>query len=584
MKFKKAFYFILFLIIFPIYSNSQNSSDIDSLRIELKNQSIDTLKLNIYKNIALHYLKVNLDSSLYYLKKSLEIGKNIDNKKYIIKTYLRIASLYFFKKDFIRSNEYLDNAENVLSINPINDNSLAYVYYYKAAIYSSLEEFKKAKKYADKSMSLFQKLRDYLGLSEIYSIYIKIYDGLHEYEQSLDYSYKAYRNDLNHNFKKSLPVDLNNISTRYGYSNEMDSAFFYIRQAINLNKKNNNPIGLSINYQNISKYYLNKKVNQLDSAEIYCNKALDIVNKLGNKLNLSKILILKGDIALARSDTNTAVLCFNRVIDTSALGDYSSLQSRISINEKLFNINIAKKNYLDAIKHFKQFDKLKDSLKNKTLVNLNSFFQMETERNKYKDDVTLLKKETHYFSYKRNFYITLIILLLALTIYIRNCYRKKISKNLVEKNKVQQELEFKKRELTIKAISQIKTNKILDDLTNHLFELSKEVKSIKLRVKVNKIITKINNCKNKGIMDEFIVRYKEVNPEFKQKLSNLFPDLSPSEFKVCMFLKLNLSTKEIAELLGVHPNTINNYRSKLRKKFNLPSDVSLFTFLSDIES
>ena len=81
---------------------------------------------------------------------------------------------------------------------------------------------------------------------------------------------------------------------------------------------------------------------------------------------------------------------------------------------------------------------------------------------------------------------------------------------------------------------------------------------------------------------EFELRFGQVHKSFYQNLSKRFPDLSPNEKKICAFLRLNMTTKDIALMTYKSVNTINQARKRLRKKMNLPSSVNLITFLSEL--
>jgi DNA-binding CsgD family transcriptional regulator len=62
-----------------------------------------------------------------------------------------------------------------------------------------------------------------------------------------------------------------------------------------------------------------------------------------------------------------------------------------------------------------------------------------------------------------------------------------------------------------------------------------------------------------------------------------YPDLTQSELKLCAFLRLNMSTKEISELTGQRILTIDHARYRLRKKLGISnSEINLVTFLSQI--
>jgi len=93
----------------------------------------------------------------------------------------------------------------------------------------------------------------------------------------------------------------------------------------------------------------------------------------------------------------------------------------------------------------------------------------------------------------------------------------------------------------------------------------------------------IKQSSDDKLWKEFSIRFNETNNEFYEKLLIQFPDLSQNELKLCAYLRLNMSTKEIAELTGQRIETIGTARYRLRKKFYLTnSESNLVMFLSKI--
>lgn len=81
----------------------------------------------------------------------------------------------------------------------------------------------------------------------------------------------------------------------------------------------------------------------------------------------------------------------------------------------------------------------------------------------------------------------------------------------------------------------------------------------------------------------FEIQMDELHQEFFKKLKDGFPDLSLYDLRLCAYLKLGLSSKEIAKILKVLPSSINVSRSRLRKKLNLQPEDDLYEFLNKIE-
>ena len=75
----------------------------------------------------------------------------------------------------------------------------------------------------------------------------------------------------------------------------------------------------------------------------------------------------------------------------------------------------------------------------------------------------------------------------------------------------------------------------------------------------------------------FEVEFAKVYPNFTKKLIQLNEQLTFTEVKICMYIKMNFSNKQILELLHISESTLSNLRSSIRKKLNLDRKKGLFT-------
>jgi ligand-binding sensor domain-containing protein len=88
--------------------------------------------------------------------------------------------------------------------------------------------------------------------------------------------------------------------------------------------------------------------------------------------------------------------------------------------------------------------------------------------------------------------------------------------------------------------------------------------------------------KNKSNWDQFASHFNEINNDFLKKLKAKFPSLTNSDLKVCAYLQLNLSTKEIAQLMNISVRGVDISRYRLRKKFQLTREQTLNDFLNSV--
>jgi DNA-binding CsgD family transcriptional regulator len=82
--------------------------------------------------------------------------------------------------------------------------------------------------------------------------------------------------------------------------------------------------------------------------------------------------------------------------------------------------------------------------------------------------------------------------------------------------------------------------------------------------------------------NQFSMHFDSVHSNFLMVIKERFPNLSPSELKLCAYLRMNLSTKEIAQLMNISARSVEVSRYRLRKKLQLPSEVNFFSYFLSI--
>jgi len=87
---------------------------------------------------------------------------------------------------------------------------------------------------------------------------------------------------------------------------------------------------------------------------------------------------------------------------------------------------------------------------------------------------------------------------------------------------------------------------------------------------------------SKNFRKFFEEAFNNTDQNFIKNLKNLHPKLTQSDLKLCAYLRLNLSTKEIAPLFGISVRSVEIKRYRLRKKMNLKSGVTLIDHIVSI--
>uniref|UniRef100_UPI00325FB49B helix-turn-helix and ligand-binding sensor domain-containing protein n=1 Tax=Gelidibacter japonicus TaxID=1962232 RepID=UPI00325FB49B len=194
-------------------------------------------------------------------------------------------------------------------------------------------------------------------------------------------------------------------------------------------------------------------------------------------------------------------------------------------------------------------------------------------------------------------YLLILIALGILIHYLYKRYYKKQKEKLVLKNKrdlelkeleteqqlmqlknekLKQDIENKNRELAISTMSLIKKNEFLNQIKDELKNTDHQ-KSVKPVIKI--IDKNINTTDDWKFFQE---AFNNADKDFFKKVKSKHPKLTPDDLKLCAYLRLNLTSKEIAPLLNISHRSVEVKRYRLRKKMDLPHETSLTNYILEL--
>ena len=120
--------------------------------------------------------------------------------------------------------------------------------------------------------------------------------------------------------------------------------------------------------------------------------------------------------------------------------------------------------------------------------------------------------------------------------------------------------------------------KQITDFTAQIFD--NKDNSIKIAKKINEIIQ--NNLNIDEEWENFKMHFDKVHPDFFEKLKQACDSLTEENLRMCAYIKIRLTNKQIAQLLHVIPNTVITSRYRLKKKLQLADDEDLDCFISKL--
>jgi CheY-like chemotaxis protein/DNA-binding CsgD family transcriptional regulator len=143
------------------------------------------------------------------------------------------------------------------------------------------------------------------------------------------------------------------------------------------------------------------------------------------------------------------------------------------------------------------------------------------------------------------------------------------------------ELDFKKKLMTENALYIARRTELSEAIIDDLRAINRDTQN----TYSDKILTAINKLRNllKGQeLKEFELRFEKEHEDFREKITRIHPNLSPNEIKLCTYLRLGMSSKEISEITGQSVRALETARSRMRKKLDLKRSVNLVQYLHEI--
>jgi len=153
----------------------------------------------------------------------------------------------------------------------------------------------------------------------------------------------------------------------------------------------------------------------------------------------------------------------------------------------------------------------------------------------------------------------------------------------IKNEKLQLEIDNKNTELLNFTMHLVQKGELLSNLKTHMSKMTKVLENSSGLDELKKMIKVINDAeKMDNDWENFVYHFDKAHNSFTMNLKQRYPKLTANELKLCTFLRLNLSTKEIAQLMNISLRGVELSRYRLRKKLELPTETSLFEFFNAI--
>ncbi|MFO7863644.1 MAG: tetratricopeptide repeat protein [Salinivirgaceae bacterium] len=542
--------FILLTSLLMVSQMRTSQAQKDSLSSLFMNSTSDTTKINRLMKIGRELSKTNMDSALWCYNQSLQIAQETSNNKKIAEINLIFGSAFFYTGNYDRVLTYYYEALKNYEV--IKDTSgLVVAFFNIALVYNSLGKYEKSRKYYQLALKMGQPEAEPLADSSINLVQVRIHNNIgvtlsseKKYDQALAYFYKAIELSERSGTNQVVPQAYNNIGNVHKAKQDYGIALSFYKKALKKRTVKQDPKGVALSYFYMGECYALQENNE--QAIGYYQKAFHLADS-------SAYIDLKRSIA-------------ENMIDVFAT---------LGLYQKSYEMHRVYKRLNDSINDAQ-------SLQTATQLEMQYNFAKLQKRQELEQQ----KAEFRYL-----LIIAIVVGLLAVAILLlflaRNRSRRiklQQEKLSLEKENLENKLEFKNKELATNVMYLVKSNELSTRIIEKLVKMKSDFKASNQAV-IQDVINELRTGTNKDAWKDFELRFQEVHEAFYAKLHSLFPDLTPNEKRLCAFLRLNMTSKEISAITFQSIKSIEVARTRLRKKLNLANtDVNLVTYLMQIET
>jgi tetratricopeptide (TPR) repeat protein len=510
-----------------------------------------------------------------FATRALEISRQTHYPVGIINSMIKLGNFHYRISEYKKAMEYAQQAKELsedLNLEPELAHSLSLI----GKIYTELGDYDQSSQYFFRSLKLFEKHKDEEGISYALGCIGNDFYNHQDYGKALQYFNKALSIAERIRYQSEIKRQYNNMAAAFSVLKKYDTAIVFFQKALDINIKIGDKFGQGINIMNIGYIQMNegKSTEALQSF----HQSLQLFTELDNRLHMAECYLNFGFCYHSTGRVEEGINYFKKALQEGMEHRYYKI---ISTAAGMLNKVYSDKGETIEAYHYLKLEKLAgDSLFEAKRQILISKFELQYLYEKKEFE----RRQTQQ---TKNIIIGIIMagLMAGLVVLGLLFSRQRLKSKLfsAEKEKIELKLEIKDRELTVNLISLIKKNELLTEISNKLAHLESNAAGKESKDTIAKIRQELRNSINDKMFNEFSQRFKEVHAGFYEKLLLTYPELSQNELKLCAFLRLNMSSKDIAELTGQQVTAIDKARFRLREKLNLAnSKTNLVTFLSQI--
>ncbi|MEH0158421.1 tetratricopeptide repeat protein [Limibacter armeniacum] len=591
-------FFLLFFLLgdFYVYSNKTDSYNLPITQInEISN---DSLRLQYLDSLLSTLATSQMDNKLAFYD-SLEKNIHFSHEKFKAEFYLNLTSNYSYINQYQKGKLLSLQAAEVFT--RLGDKpQLAKAYYILGLIHNKINDLDDALNYLLKSLQIQEDLSPSINLAHAYNAIGGVYDLLEKDSKSFEYYQKALKQFKIYGNLKAQALAYNNLGLLMQRQGNIKDALDFMLQAQEIFESEQEVRLQTRLIPNIASLYID--LGEFEKAEHIYLKASKSLSQYEDPNTLAHINAGLGNLYMNMGKLEQA----ERLLRKAApfLQPFNAMR----VYSNLASIDTLRNDYKAFAHDHLKYVTLKDSIYDEEKMLKISELENSYESKLKDKEIQLLQKDNKIKRSQLLFMVIAIvaILLLLLTLYFRyrvlmhqkklnliqiekqNFEKLRLEENYyaeqkireIQKRKYHEDLDEKNRQLASASFHTISKNKTLKQVSDSIQDF---LENDKPKTSLNHLQKLINNNLNLDEdWEQFKLQFEKVNPDFFKKLHNNYKQLTDNDLRLLAYMRINLSTKEIAQMLNISSKSVNMSRYRLRKKIGLDKDEELRDFIQNI--
>ncbi len=503
----------------------------------------------------------NPDSLYRVLKNGLDLAIQQGNAGAEGDYLHKLGTFFYHQGNYVRATSNLLQAIKKYPADVLpgqlagTHHNLGVVYFYNRQPVLARRQFELA-------LQLYIRAKDPSGIGRVYGSIGQVYEKKGDLDSAGIFERQALRQYAAAKDEKGLAKIFENIGSIFEDQAKYDSARVYFSQALRLNQQNGDALLQIEAVDNLGD--IARKTGRYPEALSYywSAKRLAVIHQETYQLNSTYRDLAKTYRLMQQPDSAIVYLELSHALSDELYTLENNRQ--IALMQTLYEVE-QKNNEIIQLNAAKRIDMillLAAGLVS-VLTGVLAFLYSSRQRMKLRNQQALHEQNNRIFEAKHEL------------------VEAELKNRQLQEEILKKQLELKSQSLSTHTLHLIQKNQMLDELKNELTLLVKDDKRDQKK-QLRQVIQKINlSFSQDEYWEEFRTVFDQVHQDFVARITQTFPNLTAYDLRVIALLKMNITSADMATLLGITPDSLRVARYRLRKKLNLQEGDSLTAFVRD---